>query len=71
MKPTLVNVAENSKYTRILMNINQKRGYTSSFSFDSIVMDSLERFCLIITSTLLNVGLRSLAARLAGAVNKV
>jgi len=38
-------------------------------SFDNIAIDSLERFGLIIRPTLLNA--RSLAAELAGAVNKV
>jgi len=38
-------------------------------SFDNIAIDSLERFGLIIRPALLNA--RSLAAELAGAVNKV
>jgi len=38
-------------------------------NFDSIAIDSLERFGLIIRPALLNA--RSLAAELAGAVNKV
>jgi len=38
-------------------------------NFDSIAIDSVERFGLIIRSALLNA--RSLAADLAGAVNKV
>jgi len=38
-------------------------------NFDSIAIDSLERFGLIIRPALMNA--RSLAAELAGAVNKV